>query len=707
MSNLLYVSPTSENRSHSKTKKCVVFDVDLTLVCSSDKIDEFNKIGLNNLNDPKFDSIRDRIYAMNIDTESDPIKKKTFIWGIIRPYWQEFLTYCFSYFDVIAVWSAGEERYVEEMVNILFKGFPKPHVVYARGMLEIIPGAIDGRINKHKPLSKMFNNVPGLNNRMNLYNTIIVDDIIDNFYANRDNGVEIPQYSPPLTLDGLKTNDIAFLQLMRWLDRRDVIETNDIRLINKRDIFKIPLDQELPLRAIDNNSNLYQSFSAPTLKFENSNSSLKEMKSNIKFETKTTERQISCTANEEGDELCEIQEMTVGIPGGLQYQSGSYVVPKVDNYVPPTQGSYVPPSQSVQVVQPQSIQTIPQGSYVPPSQQVQIIQPQGTYVPPSQTSVPVVYPTVAPQPVQTIPQGSYIPPTQPIQIVQPQSIQTIPQGSYVPPQPIQVVQLQTPRPTGSVIQGLGSLGQRPQSIFSSQQGLVPTTPGYQSQGFPTSAPSSSGLSQGFPTSSVPSSSGFPTSTPSSSGFPTSTPSSSGLSQGFPTSSVPSSSSTPLFSSTGFPTSSSAPIPSSTRSSIFSPITPSSASLSTTQEEPISSMFTPLTVNELEGDKIRRSSSINIPETQEQEQIYIPEIITPEADMSDNRVYGSPSPKRSTIRLLPLSNGQSVPIKNGMGTYNFPYNELMINSFPTRSTPIVFPSTDSTNSIFKTVRPARR
>lgn len=75
---LIYIS-SPENKSHSKTSHCIVLDVDLTLACSNDKIDEYYKLGLNDLSKPEFQSIKDRIYTMNLNISNTSIPQNYFL----------------------------------------------------------------------------------------------------------------------------------------------------------------------------------------------------------------------------------------------------------------------------------------------------------------------------------------------------------------------------------------------------------------------------------------------------------------------------------------------------------------------------------------------------------------------------------------------------------------------------------------------------
>jgi len=84
----------------------------------------------------------------------------------------------------------------------------------------------------------------------------------------------------------------------------------------------------------------------------------------------------------------------------------------------------------------------------------------------------------------------------------------------------------------------------------------------------------------------------------------------------------------------------------------------------------------------------------------EEQLYVPEAINGRT-MPNNSMIGSPSPQRPVYRLQPLSIQNSRVIKNSYDAFIFPVDELQINTFPQRSTPITFSNSPTTNSIFRT------
>lgn len=233
--NNLYKTAVSDIPFKSLTNKCIVLDLDETLVHSNENLPQLRD--LNIMTNPKLIDLRGRVYELSMD---DVVYKKgqgvkTEMWGITRPHVKEFLIACFSYFKVVAVWSAGKKKYVEAIVDYLFRDIKKPHVIYSRDDCEKTTDNI-----LTKPLEKMMKKEPGLAKYMTLENTFILDDRRSVFETpNPDNGIQIPAYIPDFNERSLRTDDIAFKQLMTWLMRPDVMNSKDVRDLDKSNIFNV------------------------------------------------------------------------------------------------------------------------------------------------------------------------------------------------------------------------------------------------------------------------------------------------------------------------------------------------------------------------------------------------------------------------------------------------------------------------------------
>ena len=217
------------------TDKCIVLDLDETLVHShgAPNIDLLNELGI--FIDPENYDLRERVYKITMEdvVHKKGTGEKTDMWGITRPHVREFLIHCFNYFKIVIVWSAGRKNYVHAIVNHLFRDLPRPHIVWTYDDLE--------RLSNNtliKPLNKLMKKVSGLNKHMSLTNSFIVDDRVTVFQEpNPYNGIEIPPYRPDFDLKSLKIEDDTLLKLIKWLMKKDVIHSKDIRTLDKRDIF--------------------------------------------------------------------------------------------------------------------------------------------------------------------------------------------------------------------------------------------------------------------------------------------------------------------------------------------------------------------------------------------------------------------------------------------------------------------------------------
>jgi hypothetical protein len=222
--------------SASITDKCVVLDLDQTLIATQDSIDSLKE--LNILSDSNLISLRNRIYHITIeDLEKPGIGTRYDFWGVTRPHVYEFLVFCFSYFKIVAVWSAGKRPYVEAIVDHLFKDLPPPHVVFSHDDIIIGP---KGHVIK--PLTKMIESSPVLQQYMTLQNTLAIDDNVMTFSENPDNGVLIPAYDPASSVNALSRDDPSLLQLKYCLLQPEVVNSRDVTTLDKNKIFITSID---------------------------------------------------------------------------------------------------------------------------------------------------------------------------------------------------------------------------------------------------------------------------------------------------------------------------------------------------------------------------------------------------------------------------------------------------------------------------------
>lgn len=220
----------------SITDKCVVLDLDQTLIATQDGISSLKELRI--LSDPQLISLRNRTYHITIeDLERPGIGTKYDFWGVTRPHIHEFLIFCFSYFKIVAVWSAGKRPYVEAIVDHIFKDIRPPHVVFTHD--DILRGP-DSHVVK--PLTKMIESNAVLRRNMSLQNTLAIDDNSMTFYLNQDNGVLIPAYDPSLNVNALARDDPTLLQLKYWLLQPEVVSSRDVTLLDKSTIFSTSIE---------------------------------------------------------------------------------------------------------------------------------------------------------------------------------------------------------------------------------------------------------------------------------------------------------------------------------------------------------------------------------------------------------------------------------------------------------------------------------
>ncbi|MEM2987273.1 MAG: HAD family hydrolase [Nitrososphaerota archaeon] len=213
------------------TDKCIILDIDHTLVCSHDDKKILEDFGI--FTDPNLYYIRDRFYFLSFSE-----RKKVSFWGITRPFLKEFLVFCFSYFKIVSIWSAGKKDYVHSIVRHIFKDLPQPHVVFTYDDVEF---TLDGKILK--PIIKMAQSNPVLEYHMRLDNTFCVDDNPMTFLLNKDNGILIPPYNPPLNIKAISRDDPSLIQLKYWLLQPTVMNSTDVRELDKTEIFTIPVEE--------------------------------------------------------------------------------------------------------------------------------------------------------------------------------------------------------------------------------------------------------------------------------------------------------------------------------------------------------------------------------------------------------------------------------------------------------------------------------
>lgn len=210
------------------TNNCLILDLDETLVHTFEETAILKK-----LKPHKNPALRPRIYHKSICEPNDEFE----MWGVSRPHLEEFLEFCFSYFKIVAVWSAGTTRYVEEIVDLIFPVNSPPHIIFTRSDCEMIDDVTK------KSLFKMIEMEPLLKDVMTIQNTLIIDDRCDVWDVCPLNVIKIPAYVPQPTIETMLKDDIALEQIRWWLIQPEIIKAVDTRMISRSDIFTTSIQE--------------------------------------------------------------------------------------------------------------------------------------------------------------------------------------------------------------------------------------------------------------------------------------------------------------------------------------------------------------------------------------------------------------------------------------------------------------------------------
>jgi len=254
-----YHTPVDDISPRPMTDKCIILDLDETLVHTQEEMTELHKLKI--LSDPKLLALRKRTYLLRLEDLEKPGYGTSYdLWGVVRPHVPEFLLFCFSYFKVVAVWSAGARPYVDAVVDHLFKDLPRPHVVFTRDDV-----LFDKNKQVEKPLQKMMEYHPILREHMSHANTFVLDDNHGTFVYNPKNGVHIPRYEPEATVHALMKDDDTVLKFRDWLLQPDIMQAVDVTTLPKHDIFyKYPPGISIP-QNIGSNLDSYVIYPPDTL----------------------------------------------------------------------------------------------------------------------------------------------------------------------------------------------------------------------------------------------------------------------------------------------------------------------------------------------------------------------------------------------------------------------------------------------------------
>lgn len=172
---------------------------------------------------------RHRIMTMCTPSCDDPMGYD--FAAIKRPGLDKFLRFAKAYFDRIIVWTAGDYEYGHAMVKEIFRDHSKPDLILTRD--NVVYSDPQNMRSGYKPLRIINSLCPGM---IDPSWTLFLDDTVSNFQEDPDNGLHIPQYRPD-EADPFASDDRCLSHLMEWLDRSEVRESRDVRLLDKSKIF--------------------------------------------------------------------------------------------------------------------------------------------------------------------------------------------------------------------------------------------------------------------------------------------------------------------------------------------------------------------------------------------------------------------------------------------------------------------------------------
>lgn len=231
MSFNLYNTISDDLLHKSITDKVVVLDLDATLIATQESFDSFKKLGI--MSNAKLMELRRRCYCIKLkDVDAIGDGTRYDFWGVKRHYLEEFLLFCFNYFRLVIVWSAGQKNYVEAIVENIFKNLRKPHLVLSFDYVDL-----DEDENIKKPLSKLIKHELVKKHGVKMSQLVAIDDNDSTFDKNIKNAIYIPQFEPELNVASMSEHDDTLLKIKYFLLLPEVIGANDITKVDMTTIF--------------------------------------------------------------------------------------------------------------------------------------------------------------------------------------------------------------------------------------------------------------------------------------------------------------------------------------------------------------------------------------------------------------------------------------------------------------------------------------
>jgi len=228
-------------------KYVLVLDMDETLLRAFEGSESYNRFKKNSKR--AFSQLEGR--RLFKTTVQDVMEKRgkgvtSMFWFVKRPGLDNFLMWAQEKFAAVVIWSAGKKEYVYSILDVVFSDLKPPDLILTYDDI------VYTKTYSSKPLEKVFERLP----IANIKNTIIVDDVLGNFYrANPFNGILIPEYLPNSTGKSFLEEEYALDDIIDWFENMNLNTFKDIRIFDKRTIFEnFPIAEKIQPPPIDNAS---------------------------------------------------------------------------------------------------------------------------------------------------------------------------------------------------------------------------------------------------------------------------------------------------------------------------------------------------------------------------------------------------------------------------------------------------------------------
>lgn len=211
-----------------RVKNKIIFDLDSTLVWCWFLDREEDKCNFEKIKkSKKYNSIKNDIFIYRLVDAKDADKKGVgsinMIAIFLRPNLRQFLQYVSENFEV-DIWSAGEMRYVRMINHVLNSISENLRVtnIYSKRDCILTSKKVSKNISKKT---------------YDLRKTIIIDDRRDVCEENCGNSIRIPEFLPKFDTFWEHFNECHLLTLMEWMKTNDLKNREDVRELDKRNIF--------------------------------------------------------------------------------------------------------------------------------------------------------------------------------------------------------------------------------------------------------------------------------------------------------------------------------------------------------------------------------------------------------------------------------------------------------------------------------------